>query len=181
MVVRTNRSLREKMVNKKNLDNTFKILSDLKKNLYEKLSIATVKQLLTLDDDTVNTLLTLDDNMFNKLKKLKESWTINMDALSLKKLKEMGYTSFGSNQLDEKLTLGKFAKYVIGGAIKKKPTTTSSTYLSTQRSYHHVASRTNSSIKPKRKVYRNPKTGARYHLRKSKTTGRMYKQYLPKK
>ena len=33
----------------------------------------------------------------------------------------------------------------------------------------------------KRKVYRNPKTGARYHQRKSKTTGRMYKQYLPRK
>ena len=33
----------------------------------------------------------------------------------------------------------------------------------------------------KRKVYRNPKTGSHYHMRKSKTTGRMYKQYLPRK
>ena len=47
--------------------------------------------------------------------------------------------------------------------------------------YHHAA-RTKSPAKrkapPKRKVYRNPKTGARYELRRSKTTGRMYKKYL---
>ena len=53
---------------------------------------------------------------------------------------------------------------------------------SSRRHYRRVAPRTKPKRKVvKRKVYRNPKTGARYHLRKSKVTGRMYKQYLPRK
>ena len=57
---------------------------------------------------------------------------------------------------------------------------------SSRRHYRRVATRTKPTTKPKRKVvkrkvYRTPKTGARYCLRKSKITGRMYKQYLPRK
>ena len=59
--------------------------------------------------------------------------------------------------------------------------------VSSGRHYRRVAPRTKPKRKVvkrkvvKRKVYRNPKTGARYHLRKSKVTGRMYKQYLPRR